>query len=43
MKIALLTNIISPHQLPLAKALIGRVGGQEAPWGENCGNALDDI
>ena len=26
MKIALLTNVISPHQLPLAKALVERVG-----------------
>lgn len=26
MRVALLTNVISPHQLPLARALIGRVG-----------------
>ena len=26
MRVALLTNVISPHQLPLARALVGRVG-----------------
>lgn len=29
MKIALLTNVISPHQMPLAKALVERVGAEE--------------
>ncbi|MEG1581349.1 MAG: hypothetical protein RR386_08840, partial [Bacteroidaceae bacterium] len=28
MQIALLTNIISPHQIPLAHALVARVGEQ---------------
>ncbi len=28
MKIALLTNVISPHQMPLAKALVERVGAE---------------
>lgn len=28
MKVALLTNVISPHQMPLAKALVERVGAE---------------
>ena len=26
MKVALLTNVVSPHQVPLAEALVRRVG-----------------
>lgn len=28
MRVALLTNIVSPHQLPLARAVVGRVGAE---------------